>query len=245
MSDEHSKAITVIERSHDQAMSPVVAMGMEMLRNNPNTETLRELLAVQKDWEANEARKAYSMAIVALKRDLPTVITRDKTVSYNSTKYTHASLSGAMEAITEPLTMHGFSLAWKPSTIGAEVSVTCRLTHSAGHFEEATISAPPDMSGAKSKPQGIASTITLLQRYTALSLLGIATADMKEPEPEAPDPDKVDSTRNLRAVGSLAKYGKTRPEAESYLKRAVADWTSADLDKLKAWVTPADTTGTP
>jgi hypothetical protein len=51
------------------------------------------------------------------------------------------------------------------------------------------MTAPIDTSGSKSPAQGVASTITLLQRYTALSLLGIATADMKdadgEPEAEA------------------------------------------------------------
>lgn len=243
MSDEHKPAsLTIIERSADRAMSPVVSMGMEMLRSNPDPSTLRELLAVQKDWEANEARKAFAAALVALKRDLPTVIAKDKTVDYTSkssnqrTHYTHASLAGAIDAITEPLTRHGFSLAWKPSTTSAGVAVTCRLTHGAGHFEEASLTAPADTSGSKSPAQSIASTITLLQRYTALSLLGIATADMKDPEPDdEPEPDAVDSARNLKAVGWLVSKGKSRVAAEEFLKRSVADWTAADLDKLKAW----------
>ncbi len=243
MSDQHGKALTVIERSDDRAMSPVVAMGMEMLRNNPDPSTLRELLAVQKDWEANEARKAYAAALVALKRDLPTVIARDAKVDFNSAKgrttYTHASLAGVMDAITPALTQHGFSLAWTPATGKDGVSVTCRLTHAAGHCDTATLSAPADTSGSKSPAQAIASTITLLQRYTALSLLGIATADMKEPEPEAPTPDTVDSARNLKAVGWLTKQGKARVDAEVFIGRPVADWTAADLDKLRAWAKPA------
>lgn len=244
MSDAHGKALAVVERGAERAMSPVVALGMAMLEKNPDPATLRELLAVQKDWEANEARKAYALALVALKRDLPTVIARDSKVDYTSAKgrthYTHASLAGVMDAITGALTQHGFSLAWNPSTVNNAVSVTCRLTHAAGHFEETTIAAPPDMSGSKSAAQGVASTITLLQRYTALSLLGIATADMKEPAgDEMPDPNRVDSARNLNAVGRLAKYGKTAKEAEAFIGRSVADWTAADLDKLKQWLAPA------
>lgn len=238
MSEDHRSApLTVIEHHADRAMSPVVAMGMEMLRNNPDPSTLRELLAVQKDYEANEARKAYSLAISSLKRDLPTVIARDKLVSFGNTKYTHTSLAAVMDAITDPLTIHGFSLAWKPSTTASEVTVTCRLTHSAGHFEEATISAPPDTAGSKSKPQAVASTITLLQRYTALSLLGIATADMEEPkgEPKTTDPDHVDSARNLKAVGWLVRQGRTRIAAEEFLARSVEDWTAGDLEKLRTW----------
>ncbi len=249
MSDEH-KAIAVIERGDSRAMSPVVSMGMEMMRVNPNPETLRELLAVQKDWEANEARKAFAAALVALKRDLPTVIARDKTVAFEArggkTSYTHASLAGVMDAITGALTQHGFSLAWKPSTTSAGVSVTCRLTHAAGHFEEGALTAPSDTSGSKSPAQAIASTITLLQRYTALSLLGIATADMKDPEGDKePEPDAVDSARNLKAVGWLVNKGRTRIAAEEFLARSVADWTSADLDKLRQWAVKSPTPDDP
>lgn len=243
MSDAHGKPaeLTIIEREPDRAMSPIVAMGMKILAANPDPATLRELLAVQRTWEDNEARKAFAAALVALKRDLPTVIARDATVDYQGAKgrthYTHASLAGVMDAITQPLTQHGFSLAWKPSTTTAGVSVTCRLTHAAGHFEEASLTAPADTSGSKSPAQAIASTITLLQRYAALSLLGIATADMKEPtgEPEAPPPDHVDSARNLRAVGRLVQLGKTRVDAEAFVGRKVENWTAADIDKLAEW----------
>jgi hypothetical protein len=241
MSDSH-KAMTIVERTAEQVtMSPVVAAGLKILEHNPNPETLRELLAVQREFEANEARKAYAVALVALKRDLPTVIARDKMVDFagrsgQRTTYTHASLAAVMDAVTEPLTQHGFSLAWHPTTTKDGVTVTCRLSHAAGHHEETAISAPVDTSGSKSPAQGVASTITLLQRYSALSMLGIATSDMKEPEGEkTPDPAKVDSARNLRAVGRLKQYGRTCEEAEAFLGRAVPDWTVEDLARLFTW----------
>jgi hypothetical protein len=254
MSDQHGTAVAVIERSEQQAMSPVVAAGMRMLQLAPSPETLRELLAVQREWEANEARKAYASALVALKRDLPSVINRDKKVHFESrggtTSYTHASLGNVIDQVTPALTQHGFSLAWRPSTGKDGVTVTCRLTHAAGHFEEATISAPADNSGGKNSVQGVASTITLLQRYSACSLLGIATADMEEPTSEHEKPgagekrapsEKVDSTLNLRAVGWLKQRGRTAEAAETFLGRKVPDWTEADREKLKSWASsPAE-----
>jgi hypothetical protein len=73
------------------------------------------------------------------------------------------------------LRAHGFVLTWIPSTPApGTVTVLCRLLHCDGHFDEATLSAPVDTSGNKSPAQGVASTVSLLSRYTALALLGIA-----------------------------------------------------------------------
>ncbi len=82
------------------------------------------------------------------------------------------------------------------------------------------------------------STITMLERYTALAILGIATADMKEPEPEGDAPEMIDVDRNLRAVGRLAGHGKTRADAEEFLGKKVEGWTIGDLDRLREWVKP-------
>lgn len=237
MSDQHETAVAVIQRHDVERMHPVVRA---MLEQGPDPSTLRELLAVQREWESGEAQRAYTSSLVALKRDMPAVIAKDSTVDYTGGKgrvhYTHASLAGAMAAITAPLTSHGFSLNWEPATPSPNlVTVTCRLTHADGHSESCTISAPPDTSGNKSTAQGVASTITLLQRYTALSLLGIATADMQEPAAE-PDPERVDSARNLKAVAALRKYGKTVAQAEDHLKRPMTAWTTADLDELRRWL---------
>lgn len=237
MSDAHDKGIQIVNRERT-GMSPVVAASLAILEKNPSPETLRELLAVQREWEANEARKAYAMALVGLKTGLPTVIAHDKLVSFATTRYTHTSLGAAVEAVTPHLINHGFTHSWHPATNGAnEVSVTCRLTHQAGHFEAVTLSAPPDAKGGKNGAQAVASTVTMLERYTLLALLGIATADMTEPEGhEEKDPEKVDSNRNLLAVGWLKDKGVPTSDAEQYLNRKVPNWTVADLAKLKVWV---------
>ena len=220
-----------------ERMSPIVAAGMQILQAHPDPAALRELLAIQHAWEQEESRKAFERAMVALKRDLPTVLARDKKVAFNTTKYTHTSLGAALEAITEPLTQHGFSLSWEPSTgERGQVSVTARLVHVEGHSKAATISAPVDTSGSKSPAQGVASTITLLQRYTALSLLGIATADMDEPKPTEPPPDAPNPERALKAAGKLTKMGRSVSEAEAFVGRVVREWTNADIESIAEWV---------
>lgn len=239
---DHKAIVTVVEHSAPvERMHPLVQAAMATGSLDPAT--LRDLLAVQREHEAGEARKAFTRALVALKAALPAVIARDTTVDFTSakgrTRYTHTSLAAAMEAVTPHLTAHGFSLAWVPSTDKGQVTVTARLTHAEGHHEETSISAPVDTSGNKSPAQGVASTITLLQRYAALSLLGIATADMKDPgsSPSASG-EHVDTARNLKASAAVKRSGRQVSDAENFIGRSVQEWTSADLERLREWLKP-------
>lgn len=245
MTDSHTTALTHVEPRELQRMHPLVSAAMAS-GSLGDPATLRELLAVQREWEAGEARKSYTRALSALKRDLPTVIAKDATVDFQGnsgkrTHYTHATLAGVMNAITEPLTRHGFSLAWVPATGDRAVRVACKLTHAEGHFEECVLEAPADTSGSKSPAQAIASTITLLSRYTALALLGIATADMKEDTGEGrgpvPPSPAVDVDRNMRAAKWLADQNVAREDAERHVGRPVNEWTVADLDTVRAYGT--------
>lgn len=242
MSDTHKTAVAVIERKDiatTRTMHPVVAAA---LQNGHDPSMLRELLTLQREYEAGEAKKAFTRALVDLKRDLPAVIAKDKEVDFTSAKgrtnYRHASLAGIMDAVQPALTRHGFSLGWEPSNDGQTVTVVCRLTHGEGHTETAKLTATPDQSGNKNSVQGIASTITYLQRYSALSILGIATADMDDGEARAAagGDDSVDSNRNLAVLGRLqTKYHRTAAEAEAYVGKPVSQWTAADVERLKAW----------
>lgn len=241
MSDTHTARVVGIERPavarlDPHRMHPMVAAATE--RGMPtDPATLRELMALQREWEAGEAKKAYTRALANLKRDLPAVIARDKEVRFKATYYTHTSLAAAMEVITGPLTAHGFALNWVPSVQNGQVVVTCRLTHAEGHHEEASLVAPPDNSGSKNPAQAVASTVTLLERYTALSLLGIATADMVDPQPAALLSDHVDPAKNMRAMRALADAGISREAAEAHVDQRVSKWTRGDLDRLRELLT--------
>lgn len=242
MTDKHN-VVAIAEVVRPPAlMHPLVEGLLRLLGQNPTPEALEKVLKLESEWEKGEAKRAYTAALTELKRDLPTFLLRDKTVDYNSAKgnvhYTHTSLAGAMETVLPHLTAHGFSLTWRPASNEKGVTVTAILTHRQGHSEEATLTAPPDQSGNKSTPQAIASTITLLQRYSALAILGLATADMQEPTGAElpPDETRVDTAKNMRAMNDMAKGGRTRKQVEEYLGgKSLGTWTAQDLDKLRAW----------
>ena len=234
--DEKGTAARAIIPVDARRLAPVVAQAM--VRGGPldDPATISALLDVQERWEANEARREYHEAMVSLKGDLPAVIGHDKEVKFNDVLYTHTTLAAAMAAVQGPLTTHGFALQWKPETCEKLVTVTCRLTHRGGHSEECSISSQPDNSGRKGPAQAVASTITYLSRYTALSLLGIATADMKEPHgPREEEPAKVDVNKNLGAAAWIEEQGGSVAEAERLVGRLVAEWTADDLGRIREW----------
>jgi hypothetical protein len=225
---------------HRTDVSPAV---QAIMSGDLSVDQMREVIALQREWEANEARKAYTAALVAVKKELPAVIRRDTLVSYGSTRYTHASLAAAVDAVTPVLAQHGFSVSFPVSTDGRMVTVGCRITHSMGHSEEAVITSPSDDGKGRSASQNIASTITMLSRYTLLSLLGIATADMRDPQPGAPrdeSPNAVDPERNRAAVRAIQARGYTVEDVRGVTgDRTPLDWTAADLDALRAWLATA------
>jgi hypothetical protein len=227
-------------------MHPLVE---KMMASHPTPEALEKILNLQREWEKDEAKRAFTAGLVELKRALPLYLQRDKLVDFKNkegrqTRYTHTSLAAAMETVTPILVDHGFSLTWTTeSGQGGGVKVTATLTHRQGHSKECSLIAPPDQSGNKNSAQAVASTVTLLERYTALALLGLSTADQAEPTgeaapPPAEDVGRVDTKRNMKAMAALLNAGKGKLEVERFVGRPVTQWTTADLDKLRAWIKP-------
>ena len=144
-----------------------------------DVDKLEALLKVQMQWEANEAKKAYVVAMSAFKETPPEIL-KDKTVGYKDVKYSHASLHNVTSNINKALSEHGLTASWVTSQDNGSIRVTCKITHIMGHSEETCLSAPPDNTGSKNAIQAIGSTVTYLQRYTLLALTGLATYDQDD-----------------------------------------------------------------
>ncbi len=249
MSDDHKSIMHAPEVGIDQPtrMHPMVQAAMGGGGAAPDVETMRELMNLQREWEAGEAKKSFTRALVAVKDELPRVIGHDKTVDFTSAKgrttYTHTSLAAVVDAVTDPLTRHGFSVSFVPQTSDRAVHVTCILMHRDGHSERASIASAPDNSGSKNPAQAVASTITYLQRYTLLSMLGIATSDHGEPPP--PSDVRIDVDANLRALSGLKSIGVDQEEAEKHVGSKLPKWTSADLTKLRVLFSERTKAGKP
>ena len=174
-----------------QLLQPAPAITpMQMLQiaveKNADLDQLQKLMDLQERWEANEARKAYVVALTAFKRTPPTVV-KNKQVGYDSkkagagrTQYDYATLAQVADAISPALAEHGLSYSWSTSQSENGIAVTCALTHQMGHGETVTMSAPADNSGSKNVIQALGSTVTYLERYTLLAITGLATIDQDD-----------------------------------------------------------------
>lgn len=201
-------------------------------------ETIKELRALQKEWEADEARKAFNHAFAEFKAEAVHVI-KNKTVDagpLSGKKY--AELFAVVNAITPALSRHGLSVAWKITKDEKDwIEVTCILKHALGHFESVSMGGCPDVGGAKSPIQARASTVSYLERYTVKAVCGVSEQgddnDASQKKEVEPDPE---GQKALEACGSIAAL----QAAWKALTAKQRGTLSAIKDECKARIEAAD-----
>lgn len=179
----------VVERNPEQSLpvapvaQPISPMQMlaQAFQQGMPLETIRELRLMQKEFEADEARKAFDAAVADAKSEIKPIL-KNREVDFQSRKegagrthYEYEDLGAIAEHIDPILARHGLSYRHRPKQEGKSLTITCILSHRDGHREETPLTAPNDETGNKNAGQAIASTATLLQRYTLKLALGLAT----------------------------------------------------------------------
>jgi hypothetical protein len=171
-----SPQMAVASQTQVPANSPM-GMMMAAVKQGIPLDQIKEMMAIQREWEADEARKAFNEAFAAFKAEAVEVIKR-KQVDFPSkggrTQYKHAELSDVVEAVGPALSRHGFSWSWTPEQKGSRIHITCTLLHRLGHEKSVTMDAPADESGGKNTIQAIISTTTYLERHTLKAVCGIS-----------------------------------------------------------------------
>lgn len=227
---------------HEERELPVIQPGatpMSMLavavQKGMDLETIKELRALQKDWDADEARKAFNNAFAAFKAEAVQII-KSRTVDQgplSGKKY--AELFAVVNAVTPALSRHGLSAAWKITKDEKDwIEVTCILKHSLGHSDSVSMGGPPDTGGAKSPIQARASTVSYLERYTLKAICGVSE--------QGDDKDGGDDNRmpaeEFQAFAKRIKEATTKEKAKAVWQegvKACEGYMDRDAaDKLKA-----------
>lgn len=158
-----------------QATGGLSPMVQAVMSGQMTAEQLQSLLNVQKDYEKNEAEKAFHLAVAEFKKDPPDVF-KDKHNKQFDSKY--ASKGNLVNTVNAALSPFGLNANWDfDQRDDGKIGVTCILSHAQGHSKKVTLWAPPDKSGAKNPIQEIKSTITYLEIATYEAVTGIAASD--------------------------------------------------------------------
>ena len=159
-----------------------------VMKNGGTIEQLREFVALQREMEAEEARKAFAEDMARFK-SVPLAIKKDKNVRYKTdkgvTEYSHATIGNVCKVIVAALAEFGFSHRWDTEQKDGQLVVTCVITHRLGHSQSTRLQAAPDSSGGKNGIQSIGSAKTYLERYTLLGATGVATEDQEDDDGQA------------------------------------------------------------
>lgn len=169
------------ERTADQlplapaaSESAAILSVIERMALNPeiSPERVERFIALKRQVDADAARREFDTAIAEAKAQITPVIKNAS--GHNNKRY--ADFAAIAKAVDPIITSFGLSYRFR-TTQTDKISVTCVLSHKAGHFEETTLSGPADSSGSKNAIQAIGSTLTYLQRYTLVQALGLAAAE--------------------------------------------------------------------
>lgn len=177
-----------------KASQPITPMEMlnTALTRGADITVLEKLMALQERWEANQARKAFDAAIAEAKGEIGPIVRNAK--GHNEKRYADfAAIAGTVDPV---LTRHGLTYRFRTEQAD-RIQVTCILSHKDGHSETTTLAGPADKSGAKNDIQAIGSTLTYLQRYSLIQMLGLATSNDDDGRSSHPPQDAAD----LRAEG--------------------------------------------
>ena len=160
---------------------------------------LRELMALQREWEEREAEKAFFDALSKFQSEIPPIVRTNTADAGRAGKRRYASLGTINEAIRPWLYANGLSFRFRQQQTPAGITVTCVVSHRDGHSEETTLTAGADSSGAKNAIQSVGSTITYLERYTLTAALGLTTID-EDDDGEAAGPEVTPEQQRQNAL---------------------------------------------
>jgi hypothetical protein len=203
--------------------SAAVLSMIERVARDPSVEMskMMQLMSWRKEMVADQRRADFDEAMASAKAEIP-VINKNREVDFTSQKgrthYKYEDLAEIARVVSPILAKFGLSYRYRvTSNLNEPVTVTCIVSHRAGHFEEVTLMGGRDDTGGKNAIQQVASTLTYLQRMTLKAALGLAASNdddgkSSEAEPETYTPPEGSITQEQadRIIEFLEDKGASR-----------------------------------
>lgn len=235
------KKVNIIPpREEPAALVPITPMDMlnRAVESGASLEMVAKLMDLQDRWKASQSLEAFNEAMAAAKAEIPT-ISKNREVDFTSAKgrthYRYEDLGNIANTVQPILAKHGLSYRYRAtSNVNEPITVTCIVSHRAGHYEEITLTAGRDESGNKNSIQAVGSTITYLQRMTLKAALGLAVSnDDDGKQADAPGAITLDQVEQLVALAD--EVGADKEAFCRYFRvEGFADITAKDFPRAIA-----------
>lgn len=232
--------------------SPAGIMLTALSRGVPPSD-IREMLALQREWDADQARKLHAKAMAGFKSEAVRVV-RNVTIKDGPLKgKKHADLFAVTDAATEALSKYGLSATFRVVQDDRDwIKIACCIKHEAGHVEETQFGGPIDAGPGRNAIQARKSTVTYLERITLLLALGLSESDADDdgalgggkPGATTPPPPPAQAfyaaegfAKNFPAWSELILSGKKTADqiiAVAETKAPLSDKQKADLRAVAA-----------
>ena len=223
-----AKAVARVEQLPPPAPMNMLAI-IANAASNPAVDVskMRELLTMQREIIAEEARIAFTEDFVAMAPEMPSINRDGKIVIEGkagrrgqSTPY--STFENMYQIISPILSRHGFRY-WSEPDLGNEQSpivMRGHLDHIKGHGKTCAIPLPFETSGSKNNVQGVGSSLSYGRRYCLINLCSIIS--------HAPS-DRDDD-------GAAAGTGEAITEEQLQELIDLKDSVGAPLDKLVTYL---------
>jgi hypothetical protein len=169
------QTLAVVNADVPPPANSAVALIREAMASKADPAYLKELLAVRRDWEADEARKSYSAAVAEFQGRCPII---EKADEAHNKKYAR------MDRIwreTRPLRAElGLAATWQACELrdNGLCHIEGQLRHRDGHSERLCMDVPlPELIKGQNVAQQMGSAYTYAQRYAVCAALGIVTGE--------------------------------------------------------------------
>ena len=177
-----TKAVAVVKEKELVKVGTSPAEMIKMaVEGKADLQQLKELLAIQKDWESNEARKVFTQSFASAQAKIASVI-KTKVNPITHSKY--ADLGDIIVSASRVYTAEGFSVIFYEgdTTVPDSIRVCADILHKAGHKETYHYDVPLDGTGLKgnanmTKIHGKSSSVSYGRRYLMCMVWNIPTQD--------------------------------------------------------------------
>lgn len=202
---EPEVAITKVEPQSIQAVDPNAPLMVQIMQLSqqdvkPDVEYIKGLLAIKKEIDADEAKKAYAKAFSLAQADIRGVV---KTRKNEHTNSMYAGLDDVILMSQNVCSANGFSIAFneEPIETADHMRLCATVLHKGGHFEKFHYDIPIGRAGIKGTVNmtaihAKATSVSYGKRYLLCMIWSIPTIDNdgnggNDAPADKPEPNKA------------------------------------------------------